>query len=78
MDDLEFVLEKSKTTYNTACYPGEYVFRHACTLKFIQGPGVHKLHTIVDARLDEECSIEFYDFWGDGTMENVQFHNDGI
>jgi hypothetical protein len=78
VDDLQLVLEESKTTYDAACHPSKYVFGHTGALKFIQRTGVHEFHAVVDARLDEEGSVEFDNFWSDRAMEDVQLHYDGV
>jgi hypothetical protein len=71
MDDLQLVLEESKTTYDAACYPSKHVLGHTGTLKFIQGTGVHKFHAVIDAGLDEEGPVKFDDFWSDRAMEDI-------
>ena len=78
MDNLQLVLEESKASYDAGRYSSEYIFGHTCTLELIQTPGVHELHTIVDTRLYEEGAVKFDDFWSDRSMENVQFHYDGV
>ena len=78
MDDLQLVLEESKTAHNAACYSSEYVFGHASTLKLIQRTSIHEFHAVIDARLDEEGSVEFDDFWSYRAMKNVQFHYNGV
>jgi hypothetical protein len=78
MNDLQLVLEESKTAHNAACYSSEYVLGHASTLEFIQRTCIHEFHAVIDARLDEEGSVEFDNFRSDRAMEDVQLHYNGV
>ena len=71
VDDLQLVLEESKTPHDVGRYPSEYVLGHAGTLKFIQTTGIHELHAVIDARLYKEGAVKLDDFWGDRSMENI-------
>ena len=46
--------------------------------ELVERAGIHVLHAIIYAGLDEKCAVKVYDLWGDGSMEDVEFHNDGI
>ena len=71
VDDLQLVLEESKTPYDVGRYPSQYVFGNAGTLDFIQTAGIHELHAVIDARLYEEGAVKLDDFWSDCSMEDV-------
>jgi len=78
MDDIEVVLEKLEAFDHANGDPAEDTFRNTNTLKFVKAASVHTLHTIIDTGLDEECAVEFDDFWGDGLVKNLKLHHDSV
>ena len=76
MNNLHFVLEKLEPSHHAVRYSGQHVLRHAHALELIQRTRVHKLHAVVHTTLDEERAVKFDDLVCDGTVEDVEFHED--
>lgn len=78
MDDLELVFEELEAADHGAGDAGEDVFGDTGSEEFVEGAGVHVLHAVVDAGLDEEGAVELDDLGGDGAVEDVELHDDGV
>ena len=78
MNNIEVVLEKFESANHAASDATKYTFWNACSLKFIQGAGIHVLHAIVNTRFDKESAVKFDDFWCNSPMKDVEFHDDGV
>jgi len=78
MDDLQIVLEELEAADHVGCHAHENAFRDTAELEFVHAAGIHKLHAVVDARLDEEGSVEVYNLWCAGAVQDIEFHDDGV
>jgi hypothetical protein len=47
-------------------------------IESVQTPRIHVFDTIVDAGFDHERAVKLDDFWGDGSMKNIEFHDDPV
>lgn len=78
MHDLQAIFQESKTGDDALGDAAEDVLGYTVAVQVVQAAGVHVLHAIVDARFDKESSIEFDNFRSDRSMQDIEFHDDGI
>lgn len=79
MHDLQLVLQESQTLHHAGRDPGQdLLVGDSSLVDPVERSGVHELHTVVDARLNEERSVELDDLGSDRSMQDVQFHEDSV
>ena len=78
MHDFELVLEEFEPLDDALGAPTQHILRHVAPGNVVQRAGVHVLHAIVDARLDEESAVEVDDVRRGCSMENVELGDDRL
>jgi len=78
MYDLQFILEKLETTDHAAGDSAQDILRDARTLELVERASIHVLHAIINARFYKESAVEFDNLWGNGAVEDIEFHDDGV
>lgn len=78
MHDLQFVLEELEPADHARRNARQNVFGDALAVEFVKTAGVHVLHAVVDAALDEKGAVKVDDFGCDGAVEDVELHEDGV
>lgn len=78
MHDLQLVLQKLQPLDRGLCDPGELVLRNPIDVEGVETPGVHVLDTVVYAGFDQESAVEFDNLGRDGSMENIELHDDPV
>jgi len=79
MHNLQLILQESQTPHHAGRDPGEdLLIGDSSLVDPIERSSVHELHAVVDARLDEESSVELDDLGSDRSMEDIQFHEDSV
>ena len=79
MHDLERVLEETEAGDDVLCDCGkDFLILDAAGVDLVERAGVHKLHAVVDARLDKEGAVKLDDLRGDCPVKDVELHQDAV
>jgi hypothetical protein len=76
--DLQFVLEELEPTDHALHDAAEHRLGHARDLELVHRAGVHELHAVVHAALDEKGAVELDDLGRNGAVEDVKLHDDPV
>ena len=78
MHDLQLVFQKLQALHSSLCDPRQLVLWNPIEIESVQTPRIHVFDTIVDAGFDHECAVKLDNFGSDGSMENIELHDDPI
>lgn len=79
MHNLKRVFEEAKSADHAACDAGEdLLVANAALVNLVERTGVHVFHTVIDAALNEEGTVELHNLRGNSPVEDVELHEDPV
>ena len=81
MDDLQLVLEEAEPLDRARRNPRKDPLGHSAVApatQLLQAAHIHILHAVVHTALHKERAVELHDVRRDGTVQNIQLHDDRI